>query len=1295
MNRGSSSYEAIYSKAMLSTDQASISKSNLTAKTILKDLTDVKKIKKLNTKKNQKIEKLVFFIVQTLRRLTADHLIETTSIWVLINLIEENAEFSRKVMLHAGVPGVLYGILNSHTLAGATREYASQLCTYLCAEEESHEKLKDISMTMSLSQLGVGMGDSLTLAESSVDHPSVDSKQNEFIGMPGFVGNKEGSVSFMESILSSHSNVTRNSAPFVPYVVSEDNAKALSRIFDDGGAVNVSKEQVFLETVAQNLPGPTLDTSERVRLRSPGRASRGGINEFDEMSVDDSMDSASSSFASAFGNNSMFSSRPKLDDVARPAGIRQMKASTMFKLRNQSLRENPNRESAKELHRVMKYQPPPPQEGGSIVADNDDLMAASGSSWADDAVKVSAVHRHTVDDVYGLNTLSSGGKSNQIEKQDGLLMPQVRGKTTGPSYSSPGIGNVNRGSPMSQVLPAATATDFLFELDPLANDESFSKLPAPKLVSEVNDDEESLLSVSVSEMDEEEDEEEEEEEAAEEEKSPKKPSRKLRIRAEKLLDHRFIQNLFSKKMGMKKTQTFLSKLQDMLELIDSEKTGYVTWGVFGRVLVNLAPPHALRADVEEFLDAQVDSDEDQINYREFVISGKVTIIQKQNGRSILPINGWLERQKLYSGDASTWTWKNHLKWYNERKKGAIIWLMRRAVRAQVQETVLQKAKKFLLHQAHQAKAVSFLLLCGHKAANALAKRHDAKKSIMLRCFKARMLRNRKSDAYQFLSVLADKVKLMEQVAASKGKEIKIEDVLGEKPVQRGYEILYETRNKHIRASEGLLASAKRALIHSAHQDEAQAALAKEARRVLTQLILVARAHQWLLERAQFCHTYCCEQDNQLLYLKRKGRFALAYFDRQSAALPWLIKRGRDALEHNCRQEDTFTGLIKTGRFKLNLLNQREYAVEYTRKRRYDAEKLIVDQVEAIKYLRNKVAMFMSNTQSVADQEKWLYDRGQSAMSHCEKQKKALRRLQYQGGRSRVVHRKLVNAYIDLHQIGQQGRISNFNKLWPAMANGQNMDRLNQEIRRVRHKIHEKRKERDENPALAGPDNMVARWEVELKDAFTLLTKNVLVPGESVNDKKNVLDIEREPKISRVVFLRLMKDGALLKMTRDEINKAWGEMDPQCVGFLSFQDVWDWFEHHAYEVHRQVFLKSNGKKYFTFHSSDIVPSHVQALFVFKTRFAVQEWRMVSGEESSEEESSDEDSDDDSDDESDEEGDEEVTELSDWDKAFEKLIDEHKPPQLRTFEEEDPRALNEEDASIEKLRKKGSRKSKKER
>lgn len=1239
------SYDKIYSAATAHLDPSSLSKSNKTAKIILKDLADIKKMKKQGGKRNQKIEKLVFFIVQTLRRLDPDHLIETTSIWVLINLIEISAAFSRKVMMASGVPGVLYGILNSHSLAGATRKYASDLCMYLAQGEETHEKL----------EVTVGMMDSL--AESSLDQPSMSSNENEFEGMPGFLVNK-GSMSYVDSLLSSHSTVTRNSAPFVPYVVNDENAAALSRIFDDRGAVNVSKEQVFMETVASQLPGPTgldnLAPEQRELLGSPARGTRGGIDQENESLMDESTGSADTSMESAFGKNSMFSSRPKIEDLGRgytSGAQRPMKGSTLFKLQNQSLRDNRNRESAKELYREkQKFQSPggfSQFQMGDINSMRDDNTIPSQVSYLDGVKAASAVHRDHQDDVYGLNSPDSEFKGN-------MSPMSVRGP--GSSFKSPVTNNI---------VPNTTATDFLFSLDPLGQEEGFNKLPAPKLVSEVNDDEESLLSISMSEMDEEEEVEEEVDQSYEE-SSPKRVSKKLRIRAEKLLDQRFIQGLFAKKMGMKATQTFLTKMQDLLELVDTEQTGYVPWGSFGRVLVNIAPPHMLRSDVEAFLDAQVEHNEDLINYREFIISGKVTIVEKKHGRSVLPINGWLERQKLYSGDASTWTWKNHLKWYNERKREAVVWLMRRSTRAQVQEVVLGKAKDFLYNEGKRAKAVNFLLNCGYKAKNALAVRKESKRRLMLRAYKARMLRNRVSDAYQYLSVLAGKVKFMEEVAAAKGKQIKIEDVLTEHAPQRGYEILYETRNKHIMAKQGLLSRAKHALEHSARQDAAQEQLALEAKRVLTQLILVERARQWLLEKAQFYHAYCCEQDNTLLYLKRKGRWALAYFDRQAAALPWLIQRGRDALAHNKLQEDTFAGLIKTGRFKLNLLNNREYALAYCKNRRYNAEALIENQKEAIKYLRGKVALLEGNVQFVRDHEKWLYDRGQAAILHVDFQRKAVRRLQYQGGRARVVHRKLVNAFIDLHQIGQQARITNFNKLWPALGGqGANMSRLNDEIRRIRTKNQELRATRDADETLKGAENKEARWKVELQDAFTLLTKNVFMPGETVNDKKNVLDIEREPKISRINFLRLMKDGDLLHMTKDQINKSWKEMDPQAVGFLGFQDVWDWFEIHAFDRHREVFLKSRGKKYFNFTMPEIVPVHEQALFVFKARFAVQERRMVSGEESSDEEEDSESDSDDEDSEPEEEA-EAPMELNDFDKAFEKLIEQHKPAKLQTFE-----------------------------
>ena len=201
----------------------------------------------------------------------------------------------------------------------------------------------------------------------------------------------------MESILSSHSNVTRNSAPFVPYVVNEENAEALSRIFDDSGAVNVSKEQVFLKQWRRVYLDQLLIHLSVCNFARLVGGVRGGINE-DDRSLD-SMDSASSSFVSAFGNNSRSVVVLNLMTLTCAADTRNMKASNLFKLHNQSLRENPNREAAKELHRVNKFQAPPPQGGRDIVLNEDDMTNASGSPWGEHARQISAVHRHTADDV--------------------------------------------------------------------------------------------------------------------------------------------------------------------------------------------------------------------------------------------------------------------------------------------------------------------------------------------------------------------------------------------------------------------------------------------------------------------------------------------------------------------------------------------------------------------------------------------------------------------------------------------------------------------------------------------------------------------------------------------------------------------------------------------------------------------------------------------------------------------------------------------------------------------------------
>ena len=62
--------------------------------------------------------------------------------------------------------------------------------------------------------------------------------------------------------------------------------------------------------------------------------------------------------------------------------------------------------------------------------------------------------------------------------------------------------------------------------------------------------------------------------------------------------------------------------------MDKDDSGFVTWESFARILLAVAPPKLLREDVIEFMQAQTDSDQNLVDYREFIISGKVMIVDR-------------------------------------------------------------------------------------------------------------------------------------------------------------------------------------------------------------------------------------------------------------------------------------------------------------------------------------------------------------------------------------------------------------------------------------------------------------------------------------------------------------------------------------------------------------------------------------------------------------------------------------------------------------------------------------------
>jgi hypothetical protein len=96
----------------------------------LRDLEKIKTSKRPH-KQLKRSEDLIRRIVHALRKTSSDHLLYTTSIWVLINVFRMFPEPMKLLMLEVGVPGVLHDILSSGVLSGSMRQYTSELCFFL------------------------------------------------------------------------------------------------------------------------------------------------------------------------------------------------------------------------------------------------------------------------------------------------------------------------------------------------------------------------------------------------------------------------------------------------------------------------------------------------------------------------------------------------------------------------------------------------------------------------------------------------------------------------------------------------------------------------------------------------------------------------------------------------------------------------------------------------------------------------------------------------------------------------------------------------------------------------------------------------------------------------------------------------------------------------------------------------------------------------------------------------------------------------------------------------------------
>lgn len=520
---------------------------------------------------------------------------------------------------------------------------------------------------------------------------------------------------------------------------------------------------------------------------------------------------------------------------------------------------------------------------------------------------------------------------------------------------------------------------------------------------------------------------------------------KMRIRAEKLIDHKFVKALFVKKMSLQETRNMIFRIENIIQLIDPQNTGYVTFEQFMKITLSVAPPHLLRADIVNFFQYQTDNLQNLLDYQEFIISGKVLLLSRAQHAHALKqkkalqsqarrgeTNGtnelqqpstmaWLKRQKEVMGEESTYTWKNHIKWYQQRQSAALIWLIRRAVRALDYEKILLAAQRFLLITRKQALALNDLLDYGRAAMVAQDKRQISKIHLLKRCIHARKYLIKQLNAFQYLKYTAvgakkeiqfyenlqrlkessgipqDSTEFTSFEKLSDAEKQEINDQYNKKFYNKlqsvNYNKFYKIRAYQQKAINYLKEKAVFAEKHSLRQDEAYIYLNKTVHKVQIQLSRQSKVRYELALYGNRALEFCLKQDESILGLIRVGNKAFNLMIKQIQCLEWLQIKGTHSITFLTSQSSTAISLISIGKRNLAFLNQREDSYAYLAKRCSKAIVYMAKKREAETFLRNATKKVWKLLDDYIIAVDWLQARAKRAKQYIEIRKRAYQYLQ--------------------------------------------------------------------------------------------------------------------------------------------------------------------------------------------------------------------------------------------------------------------------------------------------------------
>jgi len=1125
-------------------------------KTLNRILKQVEKIKKMKggDVRDRRMEEFIRFVLQIMKKRRSDNLLLSTSIWALLSLVSVDRRATVQVMLKAGVSIVLYDIVKHEQLAPPTKKYASDLISILCSGGVDNGSYDDASI-----------GDQSSILKRNFDSSSVHNSAS--------MGSITGDIVIDDD--SSMANQTQVSGlySFAPYHIDDDNVQLMNSLFDE----NALWRDINDTTLNMHKVGNALDDSV-----DGGESSvmNGGLS-MTNSSTSEFWDSLYQryNYPEPYKPQGQSVTRQRLESAVRDGGGAATMPSRMSRTA-----ERKSKNASQLYPSLSKRKEPKPLFSLTTDVPVNDLS----DHMSDDALHTEAI---VPDYLTQLDPLSINVSTTLRS------LVRQRLKHEAGDDSSVGAASVLIEGRQNEI-DADISNSLDTDLDSL--DDGFNN--SDETGGEGGGGTQGNVFFS-----------------------NKVTSNRTRIKAEKLTDMKFIRRMFNeKRMTVTATQELIAKLEDILELMDKDNTGYVTWKIFSRVLVSISPKHLLRADVEAFLDAQVDNEDDLIDYKEFSISGKVMVVENKEGVGQILARSWYSRQKKNKmlaalGDndpTSTYTWKNHVKWFKKRKSDALIWLMRRANRAIQYYSYVETAQSYLFQVGIFGKALTGLIESGTRALDALDINRNIRIALSKRAIHARDYRRKREEARQFLYYKSHPEVLTPQEAKRKEglriqKEIEKHSYKAYSPsISKVYRLIYVTKE----ATEFLKKIAVVAHEKCRKIDIAYDWLSGLGKRTVLQESRHVETQQELLTMGEKARQYCVHIDQAILGLFRWGEFALGFFDRQDAALKWLLNRAIQAEQFVNFKEKCTAELLHCGKYNLETLNRREEGYAFLADRALRSQDLRRNQHAAVKFLRKIPEKIYANEEFIEESYQFLLGKARHALQHQDRVMRSVKYLMTIASRSVAVTRKRTMAQADLKQIGFQAQRLYFEKLWVPLPGNKN--RLRDEIKRINtqdKRIKAVRKNLSEKE----------KWMYELMDAFSSLAsafsneKQIGGAGTALHKQESINidgsskrpgtsdsnidlgdDFDDSLEIGRLGFKQLIRDGKMLGLPKGTADASYETVDADGSGAVSFKEVWKWF---YYQAKRRSMAKPGS---VVVSHPTLVPAKDRAIVALMKRFARQ-------------------------------------------------------------------------------------------